>query len=47
MHPQRAFGTEVSVDLHSLFNVHVLVGHEPAWFVGPDGQERDIEAATI
>jgi len=30
---------------HRILGIHVLVPHEPAWLVGSNGQERDINAA--
>src|SRR2546421_3707091 len=32
---------EIQVRADSLFGIHVLRGHEPAWLVRADGQQRD------
>ena len=40
------FGAEVAVNPDGLARIDVLCLHEPAWLVGADRQQREVEAAA-
>ena len=41
VHRHAVFGGQREMRLHGFVRVHVLLAHEPARFVGSDGQEGD------